>query len=443
MNDPDLIPAGIVRCAPDARIEAVNATMLRWAGRESVSELTGRPFYSLLSPAGRIYFETHIRPMLQVEGHVQEIALELQTPGGERRRIYLNGQAERDEGGAITALHLACFSGGHRQSYERELLRQRRDAEGYVALVKSSADAIINTDVDHRIVGWNAAAQALFGYAEAEVAGRDWREVLLDGADARGSDENAVRSDGDAVRAEAEARHANGSRVAVEYHSSPIMDGSGDRLGMVTVVRDIRERRAAEETIRALNQEVVHRSKNQFAVIQAIARSTARHSSPYDFVEIFSNRLNALARNMSLLEMQASSALELRALADAQLDHLDEGLRARVSVDGPSVSLDEHTALYLGLALFELSTNALKYGALSQNARESGGVAVSWTMDGGELALDWVETGVRGVSAPSRAGFGSRLTGVLLERSTSGAVSADYRPGGLVWRYERKMKGES
>ncbi len=433
MHDPDLIPAGIVRCSPDARIETVNATMLRWAGRESAKALLGRPFYSLLSPAGRIYFETHIRPMLQVEGHVQEIALELLTPGGERKRIYLNGQAERGDAGEIKALHLACFSGGHRQSYERELLRQRRDAEGYVALVKSSADAIINTDVDHRIVGWNAAAQALFGHTEADVKGQDWRDVLLGGA----RDQSV---DSAALRAEAEARHASGEAVAVEYHSSPIVDSSGDTLGLVTVVRDIRQRRAAEETIRALNQEVVHRSKNQFAVIHAIARSTARHSKPEDFIEVFGNRLNALSQNLSLLESQSSSALELSALIEAQLAHLGEEQRARISLDGPRVTLVERIALYLGLAIFELSTNALKYGALSQHSATDSQIKISWSYVYGQLSLRWTETGVSGVRAPSRAGFGSRLTGTLLERSTGGTVEVDYRPGGLVWHYERAME---
>ena len=438
MFDPNLIPAGIVRCNPQSRVLSANATMLRWAGLSDVSEVSGRPFYAVLAPAGRIYFETHIRPMLMVESAVQEIALELLTPSGERRRIYLNGHAERDASGTVVALHFACFSGGHRQSYERELLKKRRDAEGFVALVQSSADAILNADRDGCIVSWNAAAEHLFGYTEAEVAGENWRSLLL----REMPDTPSVASSPTApnapltYRAEADARHSDGAAVAVEYHEAPIQDDDGDVMGTVVVLRDIRERRQADETIQALTQEVLHRSKNQFAVIQAIARSTARHSSADDFVGIFTRRLDALSRNMELLTTASRATADLAELVESQLSHLSKDQKRKVTVDGPSVQLSENQALYIGLAIFELSTNAIKYGALSEQSEDTSAIDVSWSLSDGTLAFQWQETGMESVAAPTQKGFGSRLTGEMLERSTGAKVIADYKPTGLVWRLD-------
>ena len=438
MFDPNLIPAGIVRCNPQSRVLSANATMLRWAGLSDVSEVLGRPFYAVLAPAGRIYFETHIRPMLMVEGTVQEIAFELLTPSGKRRRIYLNGHAERDESGEIVALHYACFSGGHRQSYERELVKKRRDAEGYVALVQSSADAILNADRDGCIVSWNAAAEHLFGYTEAEVAGENWRSLLV-GKTPEVPTAASSPASPDApltYRAEADARHSDGTAVAVEYHEAPLQDDDGDVMGTVVVLRDIRERRQADETIQALSREVLHRSKNQFAIIQAIARSTARHSSADDFVGIFTRRLDALSRNMELLTTASRTTADLAELVESQLKHLSKDQKRKVTVDGPGVQLSENQALYIGLAIFELSTNAIKYGALSEQAGETSAIDISWSLNDATLAFQWRESGMTSVVPPTQKGFGSRLTSEMLERSTRGKVTADYKPTGLIWQLD-------
>ncbi|RZV37227.1 MAG: hypothetical protein EX271_11725, partial [Acidimicrobiales bacterium] len=125
MSDFDFIPAGIAICDPTGVITQLNATMLSWLDSSDKREFIGRPFHSILAPAAKIYFETHIRPMLMVEKSVQEISIEIMAPASQRIGVYLNGQVESSETGEPIALHFALFNGQQRYLYELEL-RERR-----------------------------------------------------------------------------------------------------------------------------------------------------------------------------------------------------------------------------------------------------------------------------------------------------------------------------
>ena len=161
-----------------------------------------------------------------------------------------------------------------------------------------------------------------------------------------------------------------------------------------------------------------------------IAHQTAT-KNPEDFVERFSERIQALSANQDLLVRSEWGGVGIEDLTRAQLSHFADLIGSRIVVAGPQLRLKPASAQAIGLALHELATNAGKYGALST---DRGRVGVCWGIDGDTLSMSWTERDGPPVSAPKRRGFGSIVMEAMAERSVDGAVDLDYAPSGVSWR---------
>ena len=125
----DNAPCAYLSTAPDGTIAKVNATFLAWTGYRR-DELIGiRRFQDLLAPGDRIFHETHVAPMLRLQGHVREIAVELVGRSGDRLPALVSSVLKRDGSGAPLAVRTAVFDATERRAYEQELLAARRRAE--------------------------------------------------------------------------------------------------------------------------------------------------------------------------------------------------------------------------------------------------------------------------------------------------------------------------
>jgi PAS domain S-box-containing protein len=234
-----------------------------------------------------------------------------------------------------------------------------------------------------------------------------------------------------------EVRISHGATMRwFDLHIEPLRDVAGMIVGLTCAAVDITERKEGEAHLRLLMREITHRSKNLLAVIQAMARQTARHAGSIDvFLEQFSARLQALARSHDLLVEEGWHGAALEELVRSQLGHYLDRDGSQVGIEGPWVVLRPEAAQSLGLALHELATNAAKYGALSV---PSGQVSIRWTLkpDGQTPGLDiaWVETGGPAVAKPERRGFGT----LVIERNLAGALDAEvemaYAPEGVRCR---------
>jgi PAS domain S-box-containing protein len=210
------------------------------------------------------------------------------------------------------------------------------------------------------------------------------------------------------------------------------LEGAGGEWRVASVVGtvfDITERKQREEREHLLFMEVNHRAKNLINVINAIAHQTAT-KDPEDFIERFSERMQALSANQDLLVRNEWRGVEIKALVRAQLAHFADLIGSRISVDGPRLRVKANAAQAIGLAVHELATNAAKYGALST---EMGHIDVRWGTDG-EFTMSWTEREGPPVSLPRRRGFGTIVMEAMAERSVDGAVDLDYAPSGLTWR---------
>ena len=160
------------------------------------------------------------------------------------------------------------------------------------------------------------------------------------------------------------------------------------------------------------------------SVVDAIAHQTAT-KNPEDFVERFSERIQALSANQDLLVRNEWNGVEIEDLVCAQLALFADLIGSRIAVHGPKLRLKAASAQAIGLALHELATNAGKYGALST---DTGRVDVRWGTDGDTFTMSWTERNGPLVSAPKRRGFGTIVMEAMTERSVDGTVDLDYAP---------------
>jgi len=228
-------------------------------------------------------------------------------------------------------------------------------------------------------------------------------------------------------------RRGNGQVRWVESNGLAYFEGAGPgrrAVSYVGTLADITERKEREEKEYLLMREVNHRAKNMLSVVDSIAHQTAA-KNPNDFVERFSERIQALSANQDLLVRNEWKGVEIEDLVHAQLAHFTDLIGSRIAVRGPKLHLNAASAQAIGLALHELATNAGKYGALSTDA---GHVDIRWLTDGNTLTMSWTELDGPLVSAPSRRGFGTIVMDSMAERSVGGTVDLDYASSGLTWR---------
>jgi two-component sensor histidine kinase len=189
------------------------------------------------------------------------------------------------------------------------------------------------------------------------------------------------------------------------------------------------ERKQREKKVHLLMREVNHRAKNMLSVVDAIARQTVA-SSIKDFVERFSERIQALAASQELLVRSEWQGVDVRDLVHGHLTYFADLMGSRIAVQGPKLRLNPASAQAIGLALHELATNAAKYGALSTG---TGRVDVGWGTDSGIFTMSWTEQGGPAVSPPKERGFGTVVMKEMAERSVDGRVELDYAPSGVIW----------
>jgi PAS domain S-box-containing protein len=201
-------------------------------------------------------------------------------------------------------------------------------------------------------------------------------------------------------------------------------------VNFVGTAADVTERKEREEKEHLLMREINHRAKNMLSVVDAIAHQTAARS-PNDFVERFSERVQALSANQDLLVRNDWKGVDVGDLVRAQLAHFADLVGTRIAVQGPRLRMNPASAQAIGLALHELATNAGKYGALST---DSGHVDVGWETDGKTFTMSWTERDGPPVSAPGPRGFGTVVMEAMAERSVGGTVNLDYARSGVTWR---------
>jgi PAS domain S-box-containing protein len=214
---------------------------------------------------------------------------------------------------------------------------------------------------------------------------------------------------------------------------------NGKPVRLIGLKEDVTEGRRQIDTQRVLVAELQHRTRNLMAVVQSIAHQTLdKVESLGDFEERFNHRLEALSRVQGLLSRAEDDPITLGALVMMELEVLgSDGFSDRIRFGGPEAPLNRSAVEMLALAIHELLTNAIKYGAL---AGPTGLLSIAWRIDGTEpdprVVLEWTEHGVDHVrrAAPARSGYGRTLIEQALPYSLSAETTFEFGADGLRCR---------
>ena len=186
--------------------------------------------------------------------------------------------------------------------------------------------------------------------------------------------------------------------------------------------------------------ELNHRVKNMLGVVLSLAeQSVVRSATLEEFRKSFFGRLRALARSHELLSQENWGEVAVEQVLRQALTPFGQPDWQRISLAGPAIMLSPNLALSFGVIIDELATNAVKFGALSN---DSGRIAVDWSISGAKadaaplLSLTWRESGGPPVAPPTKSGFGIRLIQREVEHSHSGAARFDFAESGLSARFE-------
>ena len=207
-----------------------------------------------------------------------------------------------------------------------------------------------------------------------------------------------------------------------------------DRRQAENMARTDRDLAAGQERQRLLVRELHHRVKNTLATVQALMSSTARSSlTVEEFRQSLLGRISALAHVHEVLTEDKWQEAPLRALFASQLEpEAGPDFKGEARIKGPDIKIPSHLAVPLGMAIHELTINALKYGALSQ---PGGTVGVSWEVEAAPermtLRIEWQEAGGPPLPVPRRRGFGTQFLERVLRQQAAADVELDYHPAGL------------
>ncbi|MFC7473890.1 HWE histidine kinase domain-containing protein [Dankookia sp. GCM10030260] len=281
---------------------------------------------------------------------------------------------------------------------------------------------------DYRFLEINPAFERLTGMRQA--AGKTMREFAPAHEDHWFEIYGRVALNGESVRFENRAANLDGRW----YDVYAFRVGEPEQRHVAILFNDITKRKAAEERQALLSREVDHRAKNALAVVQSMLRLT-RAADMSDYIRTVEGRVAALARAQTLLAQRRWARTDLGTLLKGELmPFLDMG-QTRAALDGPEVLLPASAVQPLAMAVHELGTNAVKYGALSLAA---GRVSVMWCVEQELdapllLRLRWTEEGGPPVTdAPTRHGFGQRVLDGTVRVQLGGKVSLTWAVTGLV-----------
>jgi two-component sensor histidine kinase len=188
----------------------------------------------------------------------------------------------------------------------------------------------------------------------------------------------------------------------------------------------------SDDALRIL--ELRHRTKNILSIVQALVHQTLRGERTMSEARgVLSNRLVAMGNAVDTLLQTSWQPASLEEVVRAGLIH-SSSFEGRVRASGPPVPVGPGAAMSLSLVLHELESNAIKYGALSN---DRGGVDLRWTVisggDSATLMIVWQERGGPPVTPPTRQGFGTRLIGTGIARRLGGTADCRFEPEGLHW----------
>ncbi|CAN7407071.1 PAS domain S-box protein [Phenylobacterium sp. LjRoot225] len=336
----------------------------------------------------------------------------------------------RDHAGVVTGLYVEGFDVTPQVRAQEAAAENERRLSAAVSIARLGA---FEWNLETDAATLDARAREIYGFGPEETLRVSEVVKRIDPEDrvrVRAESRDAVACGQTRREFEYRIHLPDGSVRDIAAISDTVLGPTGQVQRIAGVFDDVTERRRAEKRQRLLINELNHRVKNTLATVQSIAAQTL-HSAP-DLArarEAFEARLIALAGAHDLLTTESWHGARLTDVVARAMAPFETAQQPQISRSGPPVWLTARRALALSMALHELATNAVKYGALSGL---EGHVTILWRLSADDqLTLFWVEQGGPPVKAPERFGFGSRLLQRSLAHELDGEVAFTFAPDGV------------
>jgi PAS domain S-box-containing protein len=314
----------------------------------------------------------------------------------------------------------------------------RKDLGPFVIAAETTRMAMIFTDAkepDDPIIFANDSFLTFTGYDREEVLGKNCN-FLIGAGDQEATRQLAGAFDGSSdINPEICCRRKDGSQFWANVLVNPVWDESGSVVQHFVSFADVSPHKQAQVQAKMLIDELNHRVKNTLSTVQSLVVQAFRQSSDCEVIRhAIEARIFAISRSHDLLTHENWESAGLADIVNAALEPFEvAGDRAeRFVVTGSNIRLSPKATLSLGIALHELATNAVKFGAFSNDA---GSILVAWRTEpapkGDRLILHWKEVDGPPVSPPSRKGFGSQVIERGLAHELEGSVQLDYEATGV------------
>ena len=339
-------------------------------------------------------------------------------------------QPVRDVTGAVTGV----FVNGVDVTDRLQALSDLQSSEQFLrSVLGASSDCIKVLDLEGMLVFISTGGRLVMEMQpDAGVQGTRWPDLWKETGHTDALNAMAAARKGLASTFQGYANTFAGNRRYWDVRVTPMLDAAGQPDRVLVVSRDISYLKRIEEEREHVMHEVSHRLKNAFGMVQSVINQTLRQAASLEQGrDVLAGRIRALAGAQDILTQSITSDMQIDAVVDAALlpHRTNEG---RFTVHGPQVTINGRQSLGLSLALHELATNAVKYGALSG---DTGRVTISWDVQpDGAFQFDWQESGGPPVTAPARSGFGSVLIEKIVATYFDGAATLEFRSAGVMFR---------
>jgi PAS domain S-box-containing protein len=365
-------PVGYISSLVDGTIVRINRTLLGWAGRER-GDLVGRArLHDLLAPGARIYYETHVAPLLQMQGEVREIAAELLRADGSRLSVLMNAVLVRDDAGAARVIRTTVVDASERRRYERELLRARSEAESRARAalaLEHVAEGVLLVGDTGNVELLNAAAEAILGVAASAAVGLPMEQAVEAFATVKERVTIARRGEVPALDAFPFSRHGQDRWLAVAALDA------GE--GVVYTFRDVTGERDLDQLRSDVVAIVSHELRTPLTGVYGAAQTMLAHFDSLDasqhrtFLLMIVEQSQRLAKILDQILLASSldsenlrpdvASFETGTVLDSVLTGLAPGERSRVIVNAPASIAVQGDLDRLRQVVANVLDNALKY----------------------------------------------------------------------------------
>lgn len=401
----------------------------------SADEMVGQSIRRII-PDDKSEEEDRILARIRAGEIVPKFATERLTQSGERVPIAVTVSPVRDPSGNVVGASKIA-NDLREQEQLAEGLRERSDQ--FTALANNIPQLAWLADKNGWIFWYNQRWYDYTGTDLAAMEGWGWQAVHHpDHVDRVSKRIQHAWDTGEPWEDTFPLRRADGEFRWFLSRANPLKDDAGNVMLWCGTNTDITEQLDAQEHINLLIREVNHRSRNMLATIRAILGRSARLPKD-ELIQSLDRRISALASNQEILDGGDWSGARIVDIVEAQLRHVDEDARARIDIEKPeSLIVQAKVAEAIGLAIHELATNSMKYGALSNSI---GRVHIAWALvDDADnqplLKMVWSESAGPALAEPTANGFGTLLIKRNVEQVLKALVVLDFQPTGLVWRVE-------